>query len=317
MLSATQATSPLDMRAFGYAVGLHDGTMKQFKTFCINAGAEWKGHHGAMRFDPEDPAAKAKMKDVHHFIFDNRKLGGVLVKEDFKGIFPDNQIIAEAYDMGDNSAKIQAAYDQMNFELDLLEKKTENYKEHVLAILIKARRRVELLKVPTLFEDAMDSFECGHSPIIFVNFTDSILAIRERLIKVIDPKLIGMIYGGASEKNQLSDLADFQADKRRVIVANIASGGELVDMHDLNGKYPRDAIINPSWSAIKVIQASARHARANAKTPCITRFVFADGTLEVPICRRFQARKDNLDLLNNGDVVPSERVFNLAGGMNI
>jgi hypothetical protein len=85
----------------------------------------------------------------------------------------------------------------------------------------------------------------------------------------------------------------------------------------LNGDYPRDGIINVSWNATKVIQAIGRPDRAHAKTDVITRFPFARDTVEDSICRRFQARKDNMDLLNNGDLCPSERIFNLGAGMNI
>jgi hypothetical protein len=64
MASGTAATSPLDMRALGNALGLHDGTMREFKKFCINAGAEFLGHHGAMKFSAECPIAKQKMKET-------------------------------------------------------------------------------------------------------------------------------------------------------------------------------------------------------------------------------------------------------------
>jgi hypothetical protein len=313
MMSATLATSPLDMRASGYAFGLHDGSMREFKKFCINAGAEWKGHHGAMRFNDDCPIAKAKMKEVHHYLFHVKKIGSRLERRDFKGIFPNNQIIADAYDMGENSDKIQAVYDELEYELARLEESCGKYQEHVLAAMIKARRKAEMFKVPTLVELALDSYEDGHSPILFMNFTDTIVAVNERLAKAIGQDLICQIHGERTERQQLSELAEFQSDKRRAILANIASGGESINAHDLNGQFPRDQIINPSWNAIKVLQSVGRADRAHAKTDVITRFVFADRTIEVPICRRFQSRKDNIDLLNNGDLIPSERIFRLGG----
>jgi hypothetical protein len=315
--SGTAATSPLDMRALGYALGLHDGTMREFKKFCMNAGAVEKGHHGAMVFVNDCPVAKAKMKQVHHYIFDDMKMGSRLERSDFKGIFPNNQIIAEALDMGDNTDRIQAAYEEMDAEIARIVERENGYSEHIFAVMIAARKKIEMLKVPTLVEIMEDSYEAGRTPLLFVSFTDTIEAVYKRLSHIMDPALIGLIYGERTERQQLEDIEMLAQDKRRAIIANLASGGESVNMQDFTGVFPREGIINVSWNAIKVVQAACRHDRAHAKSDCITRFPFADKTVEVPICQRFQSRKDNMDLLNNGDLCPSERIFNLGGGMNI
>lgn len=317
LTSGTAATSPLDMRALGYALGLHNGTMKEFKKFCLNAGAEEKGHHGAMVFLNDCPVAKSKMKQVHHYIFDDMKMGSRLERSDFKGIFPNNQIIAEALDMGENTAKIESAYAEMDAEIARLTEQSNGYSEHIFAVMIAARKKIEMLKVPTLVEIMLDSYEAGRTPLLFVSFTDTIEAVHRRVSSVIDPALIGMVYGGRTERQQLEDIEMLALDKRRAMISNLASGGESVNMHDQTGKYPRDGIINVSWNAIKVVQAAGRHDRAYSKSDVITRFPFADKTVEVPICHRFQSRKDNMDLLNNGDLCPSERIFNLGAGMNI
>ena len=181
LLSATQATSPLDMRAFGFAVNLHKGSMKDYKSFCIDAGAEWKGHHGAMFFDDENQEAREKMKAVHHNLFDFQKIGSRLTRHDFQGIFRPTQVVAEAYDMGVNSDKIQDAYDTMEYELDMLEDRTSGYKDHILAIITRMRRKVELLKVPTMHEMASEFYAEGKSSLLFVNYTDTIEALYQRL----------------------------------------------------------------------------------------------------------------------------------------
>lgn len=312
LMSATQATTPLDMRAFGYLMDLHNGEMKKFKEFCVEAGAKWVGKWGAQYFDSDDPESVEKLKKIHHYLFDLKKVGSRLVREDFGSIFPDNQIVAESYDMGVNSDKIQSVYDEMEAELDRLEEQAENYKEHILAIITKARRKVELLKVPTMVEMSADLYQEGKSVALFVNYTDTIQAIYERLSKEFNKDLIGKIYGGQPPKQRIQDIDDFQADKKRFVVANLAAGGLSISLHDLNGKHPRGSIINPSWSAISVLQSMGRCDRAYTKTPVYQRALFAARTIEENVCRRFQQKKDHIDILNDGDLIPSDRIFKIV-----
>ena len=71
----------------------------------------------------------------------------------------------------------------------------------------------------------------------------------------------------------------------------------------LTGEFPRHSIISPSYSAINLVQALGRIHRAEGKTPCIQKIVFAAGTIEERCCQRVQAKLDNLDLLNDGDLI--------------
>lgn len=317
MLSATQATSPLDMRAFGMVTELHNGEMKKYKEFCIEAGAEWVGKWGALTFDGEEAKAKEKMLTIHNDLFNVRKVGSRLSRRDFGDIFPSLEIVAEAYDMGVNSDKIQQAYDEMEYELDLLEEKTANYKDHILAVITRMRRKVEMLKVPTMVEMAKDLYEENKSVLMFVNYTDTIESIYERLSGEFNPELIGRLFGGQTNKQKLDDVAAFQRDDKRFMVANLAAGGQSISLHDLNGNHPRSSLINPSFSAINVLQSMGRHDRAHAKTDCYTRFVYsAKCHVEENVCRRFQLKKDNIELLNDGDLTP-ERLFHFAGGLDL
>jgi uncharacterized protein YukE len=313
-LSATQATSPLDMKAYGYATDMHNGSLKEFRKFCLEMGAEWTGKFSAMTFNVEDPEAKGKMAKAHYHLFDMKKIASRLTKADFKGIFPDHQVVAQAYDMGVNSDKIQSIYEDMAEELRKLEESCENYSQHRFAAIIKARRLVEMQKVPTLIEMVEELYEQQKAVAVFVSFTDTINALKERAERMY-PGQVGCIYGEASLKDRLQDIADFQSDKKRIQFLNLAAGGQSINMHDLNGNYPRAFVINPSYRSIDILQSMGRHHRANAKTECYSRFVFADRTIEVPVCRRFQWRKDNIDMLNDGDTTPA--IFDFAKGLQI
>jgi uncharacterized protein YukE len=307
------------MKAYGYATDMHNGQPKDYRQFCYDLGAkdlikDGRPSFAALTFDSEDPKAQAKMGKAHAHLFDIRKIASRLTKADFKGIFPEHQVVAQAYDMGMNSDRIQSIYENMAEELRKLEESCENYSQHRFAAIIKARRLVEMQKVPSLVEMVEELYEQKKAIGVFVNFTDTIDALKDRIERMY-PGQVGLVYGGASVKDRLEDIVDFQADKKRIMLLNLAAGGQSINMHDLNGKYPRYFVINPSYRSIDILQSMGRHHRANAKTPCYTRFIFADRTIEVPVCRRFQWRKDNIDMLNDGDTVPS--VFNFAAGLQI
>lgn len=330
LMSATQAMTPLDMRAFGYATGLHKGMnhvnkpdnygMKQFKAFMEEAGAEYLGKWGAMLFDSSKPESVARLQAVRRELFDVRKIASRMNRTDFADVFPHNQIECTPYDMGVNGDKIARVYEDMQNELARLEEFSANYSQHIFAVLTKARRLAELYKVPTLCELAEDQVNEGKSVIIFVNYTDSIDALYSRLSKTFGEEMIGRIYGGQSFKERHSDIAGFQADKKRIMLANICAGGECIDLQDVTGKHPRVEFVNPSYRAIAVLQCLGRHDRAGAKTDCLTYLVLASGTIEASVGDKFNHKKGHLDILNDGDLVPDGISFTtsrIVAGMDV
>src|ERR1019366_2885396 len=124
--------------------------MKEYKKFCIDAGAEFTGHFGSMSYDEKDTKARRKMSEVHRHLFDFSKIGSRLTREQMGDLFPENEIICESYDMGENSDRIQHAYDLMEREIAKMDEQTSHYTAHVFAEIMKMRRTVEMLKVPTL-----------------------------------------------------------------------------------------------------------------------------------------------------------------------
>jgi hypothetical protein len=313
IMSATMAMTPLDMRAFGYAASLHKGMnhiktenfgMRKFKTFMQDAGAEYVGRWGAMFFDSEKEESKAKLQAVRRELFEVKKIASRMNRADFGDIFPHNQIECTPYDMGANGDKIARVYEDMQMELARLEKFSENYSQHIFAVLTKARRLAELYKVPTLCELAEDLVDEGKSVLIGVNYTDTIDALYSRLSKTFGVDKIGRIYGGQSFAERHADIDCFQSDKKRVMVANLSAGGECVDLQDITGKHPRASLVNPSYRAISVLQFIGRHDRAGALTDCLTNLVLASGTIEASVGAKFNHKKGHLDILNDGDLVP-------------
>jgi len=306
LLSATAATNPLEMKAFGFATTLHN--LVSYRHFITSSGA-YAGRYGGFQIDLQSQKTIEAMSNIHNTLFNLYKVSSRMTRKMFDKIFPDNHVMAECFDMGTNTDKINRVYEQMEAEMAALEESSINYSQHHFAIMTKARRMAELLKVPTMVEMIEDWYDEGISPVVFVNFTDTVEAIEKQLAKnrKFDGK-IARIVGGQSDKVRQKDIEDFQSDTKRIMIANLAAGNAGVSLHDLIGNHPRGSIISPSYSAINLLQALGRIHRAEGKTTCIQKVMFADGTIEVEACKRVQSKLNNLECLNDGDLTYSVRI---------
>ena len=286
--SATAATNPLEMRALGFVLGLHK--FYNFWNWCRLHGCR-DGQYGGLEFNRDERI----LLGIHRQIFPNR--GTRTRIKDLGDRFPESLITAEAYNLGDNAKKVEDAYDHMEAEIAKLDERTANYQASVFAIMMEARMRAELLKIPTLVEMAEDALDEGMSVAVFLNFNDSIAAFTSKL-KTPHSLIIGGQDGDVRQRN----IDDFQADRKRVIVANIAAGGVGVSLHDLNGNFPRMSLISPNYSAIQLVQAVGRVWRSGGKSKSIQHVVFAAGTIEEQACRSVRSKLRNLSALNDGDL---------------
>jgi SNF2 family DNA or RNA helicase len=313
-LSATIADNPLQMRAIGYVLGLFPSLQSYwswaFKNGCYKEtirvkkgmGTRGSNFREVVLFDEENPSY---LKNIHASIFPSK--GSRIRISELGDAFPETQILAECYTM-DNSAKIQKIYDEMEAELQDLavkyskDKRDEDGKVNHLTIQLRARQKVELLKVPSFVEQAQDAIEAGHSVAIFVNFSESLKKIAEKL------KTSCIIDGSQTQKTRDKNIAQFQSDEERVIVCNIRAGGVGVSLHDLNGKYSRMSLISPPYSAQDLKQALGRVHRDGGKTKSLQRIIFTAKTIEEEIAKVVKKKLDRISLLNDGD---------LSTGLNI
>lgn len=308
VLSATAATNVTEMKSFGFVTKLHGGY--DYRNFCYKNGVSYN-RFGAMVWDNANSACQEGMRNIHNSLYNVMGVASRMTRKMFGNIFPDNRMFAEAFDLGTNTVKIQKVYEVMQSELAALDERAKNYREHHFAIIMKARRQTELLKVPAMVDWIEDTFAEGISPVVFINFQDTMQAIVNRLArnKKYDG-LIARIEGGQTTKARDNDIESFQNDTKRIMLVNIQAGNAGISLHDLNGKYPRHSLINPSWSAINTLQALGRIHRAEAKTPCIQKFIFAAETIEERQRERVQIKLNNLDLLNDGDLVLDVDLYN-------
>lgn len=302
MLSATAATDPLEMRAFGYALGLHG--LHDFWPWAIANGCA-KG-----RFGFQYMGGVRGLEKLHRIIFHERHLGSRMRIADVPD-FPLTQVTAEAIETG-YAAEIQGIYDQMSRDLvradamgdaerlnaiaDQLRAKAASH----LTIHLRARQEIEALKVDSILSLARDGMDEGLSVVIFVNYEDSLRALANRL------KTTSVISGGQDDADRQRVIDDFQANRSRIVVCNIRAGGIGISLHDPTGAVPRLSLISPTFSAADLRQALGRvHRIGGARS--IQKILFAAGTVEERACEAVASKLAHIDALNDGDLDPTTK----------
>jgi hypothetical protein len=287
-MSATAAENPMNMFALGYTLGLFR-SQRSFWPWVADHGCS-KNKWGGYEFN----GSRAALREIHHEIFPHK--GNRVRVADLGDLFPETKIIADAYDMNGLAEEIQRIYDDMFAELANLAEKQENDPAHKLTIMLRARQKIELLKVPTFVEMIEDAMEEGMSIAVFVNFNETIRAISARV------KTKCIIWGeDAKDETRQINIDAFQADKERVILCNIRAGGVGISLHDINGTYPRLSLISPTWSAQDLVQALGRIHRAKGMSKSIQKIIFASGTIEDDVADKVKTKINNISLLNDGD----------------
>lgn len=293
-LSATVGDNPTHFYAVGRAIRMFS-TVGQFMSWMYRRGIK-KNPFGAFYFSKK--AQKKYLPKIHSDIYKSR--GSRITVEELGDRFPENLIISEAYDMDSKSVEeINRLYAQMQPELDLVSEAAKQDEDMKLTANLRERQQIELLKVPLFVELAQDHIEEGMSVAIFVNFTETIRSLSEKLNTtcIIDGTIVG--NGEQREANRKK----FHTDKSRIIILNIKAGGEGISLHDIRGEFPRVGIISPTYSAIDLVQLLGRLPRDGAKSKVIQKLIFASGTVEEEAAKRVKRKVDNIKTINDGDLV--------------
>lgn len=290
--SATNATNPLELRTVGTALKLFKGANNYYQ-WCYEHGVS-KGRWG-LEFTEDMTIRKKVLKKLHQDIFVNR---GIRLSRDTIPNFPESELIAECYNMDEQDVdKINKFHSEMESELKRLRNIVKRDKASELTAIIRERQKTELIKVPLLVDMVEEGLESGMSVVVFVNFTETLNALSQRL----NTKCI--FDGKTTDLIRQQNVDNFQDDKERVILVNIQSGGSGLNLHDLHGNYPRLSLISPSYSAVLMRQATGRIWRDDAKSKSIQKIVFVSGTAEEDVCDTVKNKLNNLDLLNDGDLI--------------
>lgn len=291
-LSATAADNPRDMRGLGYRMGLHD--LLDFKPW-----SESLGCYQDVQGRDERPVwrcvnATEAMLAVHRLIFPG-KAARMRIK-DIPG-FPETQITADLYPIKDWK-KQNEAFAVLIDEIKVLQKEAKlGWTGAALTLNTRYRQLTEHLKVDLLASLTHDYLENNKSVVIFVNYTETLFELLKKFPKA------SVIHGGQTRKGERdSEIARFQSDKSRVMIANIRAGGVGVSLHDLNGRFGRVSLICPTYSGQDLIQACGRVHRDGGKSTSLQRIVYAKGTVEEEMCRKVAGRVESIQAINDGDL---------------
>ena len=288
-LSATIADDPTKMWALGQFLGLHQGGKDYFRFLngngCVNTqfGMQFRGGNKIL-------------KNIHGRIFPDR--GNRLKPSDVGSAFPETLIQARAFDM-DTARDIAKEYDDLLIRVEEI-KMQENAASSmgaVLAEMTRARQKIELFKAPAVCAMVKDLIEEGNSVFIAVNFTETLKFMEKEL------KTTCTIRGGQNDITRRGNIDSFQNDKSRVIIGIIQACREGLNLQDLNGNFPRVALIMPTYSVFDLKQVLGRVHRAGGKSKSIQYLIYAAGVdIEESVCSSLDAKLKRMDTLMDGEV---------------
>lgn len=311
LLSATIANDPTKMRATGYVLDLHNGGKQFFDWMRINGVKEiMMNVGGGRRIKTYKFFGTAKdLKAIHKNIFPHR---GVRVSAESLGtVFPPNQTIAKAFNM-EEEEEIKAAYEEMKQKVAEIERQRNmgagEKANCILVEILRARQKVELLKVPLLVSLTRDAREEGNSVFLAVNFKET---IKELLSKLPEASIYcglaaGKVILGKYDSNDRQNVVDnFQSNNNRIIIGMMTACREGLNLQDVHGGNPRVSYILPPSSPFALRQVLGRIWRSTGVTPSLQHIVYAANTIEEDVCYNLATKLDQLDLLMDGDLQPS------------
>jgi hypothetical protein len=298
-LSATAGDSPLDFKALGYTLGLHElDEGLRFWTWVRRWNCR-PSPHGGLYFAGKEEDRKRVMARLNEEIFPEH---GIRIRTRDLPDFPECQITAELYDLNEGRA-IDRLYEQMDDSIRALHDKAASDKKTHLTEILRALQEIELLKVPIFVQLTEDANDQGYSVVNFVTFTQTLDELCKRL--KTDCRIDGSQVGPAGQKRRQHCIDSFQAGRDRRLVANSAAGGICISLHDSVGDAPRIGYVSPCSSAVNIRQVFGRLPRIGAKSKSLYRVVLAAGTREENVHRRLVTRLNQQDALNDGDLFAS------------
>jgi hypothetical protein len=292
--SATNATNPTELRTVGTCLRLFKGGPTNWFQWLKEHGCDNSGAYGSVVFTDDEDLRKKVLKKLNKDIFLDR---GVRLRRDTIPNFPQCDLFAVLLDMDKQDVnKINTIYDEMERELKQLEILKKLDKRSQMVVELRHRQQIELVKVPLFIDMIEEAKEGGFSVVVFVNFTNTINALAERL----GTKCV--FDGKTPDDIRELNKKRFQNNEEQVILVNVQSGGSGLSLHDLYGGHPRMSLISPSYSPVDMRQVVGRVWRDDAKTKAIQKLVCVSHTVEENVYRNVTKKLNNLDLLNDGDL---------------
>lgn len=298
LLSATAASDPTEMKASGYLLGLHEYV--NFMHWAKQLGCNLDPWNN-LKFTESKKKATVYLAELRESIYPEK--GVKISRAQMAEFFSNTQLIDDPLDFGDDGA-IAKLYDEMETYIEELDAKemmdNPDPAAEALIAMLRARQRVELLKVSLIVEMIQEAVAEGFHVAVFLNFNDTIRALNEKL-----GGSVPIVWGTDPEtKRQQTDeernraIDSFQSNVDNIILLNIEAGGVAINLHDELGGAPRLALISPTWNEKSLQQVLGRVDRAGAKTDTLQRILFAAGTIEETVREALARKLENLKSLH-------------------
>ena len=301
LMSATLADSPLKMRAIGFSLDLHNDktdvvypvNKPNFFRWCSRRGVRRDPRFHGLKWFAGEKEKQSIMAEINEAIFPAR---GVRVSTaDIPG-FPEQQILAELYDI-EESSQIEKIYAEMRDALGVLDEKKSTDSDSKAVEILRARQRIGLLKVPLATELATDSLDAGRSVVLFCNFHQEIDELANRLS-------CPSIDGRTKDRDREKIIASFQRNDTRCLAVQSDAVGITISLQDRDGQHPRIGYVFPPWSATTFTQLTGRFRREGGKSASVFKVMLAAGTIEEKVHRVLRSKIMCGQSLNDGDFQP-------------
>lgn len=286
-MSATPASSPLNMRGLGFLADLHKFNTTDFYRWCRENGCykPLNDPYGRWFFG-NTPKHRAIMASIF------QRLEPVMVrnrKQDMPD-FPECQIDVELVDVLDSLAEINAAYQQFDYAFG-------EQQEGSAALPVELQSRIEQAKMEVLKTEATDLVAEGNSVVVFFNLRKSVEGLFTELKKAGVPAT--WMHGELSEEERQEAIDSFQSDQAHVFVVTAECGGPGLNLHASPGMRPRVSLLIPTWNAKSFQQCLGRIHRIGG-TKCLQKIILAAGTLEESMYKRMNQHLLNMETLLSG-----------------
>jgi len=305
LLSATAAKDPTEMRALGYALGLHDlnrglGSGMGWVDWMNQLGC-WKDNWGRWH-----PGSTGSLRALHSEMYEKRRCADRIGVRDMPEAFRNNSVDMHLVDV---DPSVLQAYEESGVTSEMIDhvlgeihqrKLGDRNPDNPLTRILRARQVAEANKIRVFEDEARDRLDEGFSVVIFVEFVESLKALRSLFP---DSGVICGAFNGhrqmASDRNRTIDA--FANDELRMVISTISAGGTSINLHDQTGKHPRFALISPPFSLINYEQCLGRIYRTNAKSDSVQRVLVAAGTIEEYVMQVLEHKRKQLRDLHQPD----------------
>lgn len=287
LMSATLAQDPLDLQVTGYMLGIHGGEKYDFMSWSARYGCRMGAF--SWEYDPKaDPGALGRL---HQFLFP--AYGHRKTYAEIPGFPPEVTQFLGVPISDTFSAELDHLWERI--------RELEQLKDDAVTALterLRARQMAELGKVESMVELANESLANGQTPLLFVNFKDTLRALQKKFPK------FPVIEGNQTSTYRSEVIRALDADEIRGMILQTQAGGVGISLHDTRGQYPRHSIISPPENSRDFVQVLGRNRRVGGMSPAFRTVLFAHGTIEDRVRRKVTAKANQIETINDGDLDP-------------